>query len=315
MVAGRSLRLPAKKVRFRRLLPVAWRGGHYPYLLMTPTVLLVGLGVFYPVAYALYLSVHHYSPFFSAGTMQFVGLSQFRQLLQDHEFWHSLRVSALWAAGSVVPQFLLGMGIALLLNERFPGRGTIRTIILLPWAVSGVVTAMIWLWLFDGTVGVINDLLIKIGAIEAPIAWSLQPATTWLMVFMANAWRGAPFFAIVLLAALQSISADFYEAAKIDGASRWQSFRDITLPLILNAIIVSTLLRTIWTFNYIDLIWTMTHGGPIGATRTLAIYIFNTAYLDGDFGYAATLAVALCVLLLLFSAVYWQLNRFAHQAS
>lgn len=284
----------------------------YPYLLVGPVVILVGLGVFYPVAYMLYLSGHNYLTI-RPNEVRFVGLANYGRLLVDAEFWASLQVSAIWVVGSVGPQFLLGLGLALLLNERFPGRGVVRTIVLLPWVVSGVVTGLIWIWLFDGTVGVVNDLLLRTGLVGAPVAWNIQPGSAFFMVFVANAWRGAPFFAIVLLAALQSIPPELYEAAKIDGASSWQRFRRVTLPLILNAVIISTLLRSIWTFNYIDLLWTMTHGGPVNATRTLAIHIFDTAYRDGDFGYAATLAVALCFILLAFSAVYWRLNRFAHE--
>lgn len=306
---------PAADASYRAARPSAWprRRGLYPYLLIAPVVLLVSLGVFYPLGHTLYLSSHDYLTIRPAD-VRFVGLANYARLLGDAEFWGSLQVSAIWVAGSVIPQFLLGLGMALLLNERFPGRGLVRTLILLPWVVSGVVTGLIWLWLFDGTVGVINDLLLRLGAIGTPIAWAIQPSSAFFMVFVANAWRGAPFFAIILLAALQSISPEVYEAAKIDGADGLRRFRYVTLPLILNAVILSTLLRSIWTFNYIDLLWTMTHGGPINSTRTLAIHIFDTAYRDGDFGYAATLAVTLCALLLLFSGLYWRLNRFAHEA-
>ena len=176
--------------------------------------------------------------------------------------------------------------MALVLNERFRLRGFIRTIILAPWAVSGVVTGFIWLWLFDGTIGVVNDLLMRAGVVEGAVAWGIQPATTWAMVFIANAWRGAPFFAIVILAALQAIDPALYEVAHIDGASRWQRFRYVTMPLILNAVVISTLLRALWTFNFIDLSWTMTRGGPAGTTTTLPIYIFDVVYQKGEFGYA-----------------------------
>ena len=292
---------------------VTWQNQWLPYLLTGPVVLAVGIGVFYPVFYVVNLSLHAYSPFFNQ-TMRFVGAENYVRLIRDAEFWHSLQVSAIWVAGSVIPQFLLGLGLALLLNERFFARGVIRAIVLLPWVVSGVVTGIIWIWLFDGTIGVLNDLLMKAGLTPTPIPWSVQPATTYLMLFVANAWRGSPFFAIMLLAALQSISPDVYEAAMIDGAGRWQRFRYVTLPLILNAVIISTLLRVIWTFNYVDLIWTMTQGGPVNASRTLALDIFKVAYQDGDFGFAATLSVALCVILLAFSGAYWQLNRFANRS-
>jgi multiple sugar transport system permease protein len=277
-----------------------------------PVVVLVALGVVYPIAYVVVLSLYDYSPF-QAAAMRFVGSGNYAKLFQDADFWASLRAGVIWVVGSVAPQFLLGLGMALLLHERFPGRGLIRTIVLLPWVVSGVVTGIIWAWLFDGTVGVVNDLLIRAGLVAAPVAWTVQPGTTWLALFVANAWRGAPFFAIVLLAALQGINPDLYEAAKIDGAGRWHRFRYVTLPLILGAIVLATLLRALWTFNFLDLIWTMTRGGPAHLTRTMPLYIFDKAYTEGDFGYAATIACVLCVGLLAFSGLYWQLNRLAHE--
>src|SRR5262245_40266003 len=245
--------------------------------------------------------------------MQFVGASNYQRLLGDPEFWASLRAGAIWVAGSVIPQFLLGLAMALVLNERFRGRGLVRTIVLVPWVVSGVVTGIIWTWLFDGTVGVVNDLLMRAGLVGAPVAWTVQPATTWLALFVANPWRGAPFFAIVLLAALQSSRPELYEPAKTDGAGHWQRFRFVTLPLVLGTVILATLLRALWTFNFLDLIWTMTRGGPAHLTRTMPLYVFDKAYTEGDFGYAATISCALCVVLLAFSAVYWQLHRLVHE--
>lgn len=279
-----------------------------PWLYVAPVALLVAVGVLYPLGYIVLLGSQDYSPYLGKA-MRWVGVSNYGRILSDSAFWSALQASVIWVVGSVVPQFLLGLGMALLLNETFRGRGIVRTIVLAPWAVSGVVTGFIWLWIFDGTIGVINDLLMKVGAVEAPVPWGIYPETAWAMVFVANAWRGAPFFAIVILAALQSIDAALYEAADIDGASRWQKFRFVTLPLILNAIVISTLLRALWTFNFIDLLWTMTRGGPAGATTTLPIYIFDVVYQKGEFGYGAALSVVLCVLLITFSGAYWQLNR------
>jgi multiple sugar transport system permease protein len=291
-------------------LAVRARRGAYPYVLLAPVLVLVGIGVFYPIVHMVVLSLQSYITVRPNDT-HFVGLQNYGRLFSDPEFWRSLRVSVTWVVGSVVPQFLLGLGLALLLNEQFPGRGLVRSLILLPWVVSGVITGIMWVWLFDGTIGVINDLLMKLQLISVPIPWGVQPTSAFFALLLANAWRGSPFFAVVLLAALQSIPPELYEAAKIDGANRWGRFRYVTLPLILEAVIIATLLRSIWTFNYVDLIWTMTQGGPISATRTLAMYVFNTAYRDGDFGYAATLSASLAVLLLVFSALYLRLNRFA----
>jgi len=279
-----------------------------PLVLIAPAALLVGAGAIYPIAFVVWLSGYDYQPY-RAGMMVRVGAENLLRVVDDGTFWHALQVSAIWVAGSVIPQFLLGLGMALVLNESFRGRGLVRTVILAPWAVSGVVTGIIWLWIFDGTIGVLNDLLLRAGAIEFPVPWGIHEETTWLMVLLANAWRGAPFFAIVLLAALQSIEPELYEAAQLDGASALRRFRHVTLPLILDAVVVSTLLRALWTFNFIDLILTMTRGGPVDATKTLPIYIFDVAYQRGEFGYAAALSVALCLVLAAFSLVWWQIRR------
>jgi multiple sugar transport system permease protein len=291
----------------------AWRVDRlYPQLLLAPVVILVGVGIIFPLLYLLYMSVHNYNTFFSR-VMVFNGLANYQRLLTEPAFWKTLSVSATWVVGSVVPQFLVGLVMALLLNEQFPGRGLVRTIVLLPWVVSGVVTGIIWGWMFDGTIGVLNDLLIKAHFITLPVPWGARVPTTWVMVLVANTWRGAPFFAIMLLAALQAISPDLYEAATVDGAGRLKRFRFVTLPMLVNTIVLSTLLRAIWTFNYVDLIWTLTHGGPVNATRTLAVQVLQSAYTDGDFGYAAALSVSLVVVLLLFSTLYWRLHRLGYQ--
>jgi multiple sugar transport system permease protein len=280
----------------------------YPYLLLAPVILLVALGILYPLGYMIYLSGQSYSIWAPADT-HFVGLDNYVKLVRDPEFWHTFKVSGIWVFGSLIPQFLVGLGIALLLNERFHGRGLVRVLAMAPWVVSGVVVGVIWVWMFDGTLGVINDMLMKVGLITRPIAWTVRPPTAFFVILLANTWRGAPFFATNLLAALQGIRPELYEAAKMDGAGAWQRFRYVTLPMILGTVVLSTLLSTIWTFNYIDLIWTITRGGPINATRTLAIHTFNTAYRDGDFGYAATLSVVMCLILGMFSVLYSRLNR------
>jgi multiple sugar transport system permease protein len=306
MSLGKMASVPA---RWR----AAWRVDRlYPQLLIAPVILLVGVGIIFPLLYLLYMSFHNYNVFYNR-VMVFSGLANYGRLLADPAFWKALRVSVTWMVGSVVPQFLVGLVMALLLNESFPGRGFVRTIILLPWVVSGVVTAILWGWMFDGTIGVINDLLMKAHFITLPVPWAALVPTTWVMLLVANTWRGAPFFAIILLAALQAISPDLYEAATVDGADRFQRFRFVTLPMLVNAIVLSTLLRAIWTFNFVDLIWTLTHGGPMMETRTLAVQVLQSAYTDGDFGYAAALAVAFVVILVLFSALYWRLNRLGYQ--
>lgn len=285
-----------------------------PYLMIAPVVLIVLFGVFYGLTNVLHLSTQQYL-LTRPNDIYFVGFDNYTQAFADSLFWRSLTASVIWVIGSIVPQFILGMILALLLNEKFAGRSFFRTITIAPWAVSGVVTGIMWLWIFDGTIGVLNDILFRLNAIERPIAWGIHANTTWLMLFITNAWRGTPFFAIMFLAALQGISHDLYESADIDGANAWKKFWYITLPLIRPTIILTTLLRAIWTFNFIDIIFTMTQGGPVGATRTLAMYLYDVAFIKSDFGYAATLAVITCVILLVFSLIYWRLGGAENSAA
>lgn len=273
---------------------------------------IVALGLFYPFIRLLLISLQEYV-IFRPQDVRYIGGEHYRELVRDPYFWRSIGSSVIWVLGSVVPQFLMGLGMALVLNQKFKGRGLARMIIVSPWVLSGVVTGIIWLWIFDGTIGVANDLLLKIGIIAVPIPFGIIPRSAFMMLCVANTWRGAPFFAITILAALQSINPELYESAAIDGAGSWKRFIRVTVPLILNTIIVSTLLRVIWTWNWIALIITMTEGGPIGATRTLAMYIYDTAYLDGNFGYAATLAIVLCLILAVFSLSYISLTRKTEQ--
>jgi multiple sugar transport system permease protein len=265
----------------------------------------------YPLVYVFQLSVQRlvlYRPAENA----FIGLENFVTLLQnDPDFWQSVNASVIWVVGSIVPQFILGLILALLLNQRFRGRGLYRAIVISPWAIGGVLAGIFWTWMFNAQVGPINDILLKLGLISERIPWKVTPFTAFVTVLTANWWRGIPFFAIMMLAALQSIPDELYEAATVDGAGSWQQFRFITVPLIKNQAILSTMLRAIWVFGNIDLIWTMTEGAPAGATRTLAVYAFQMAYKFSKFGYGAAIAVVIFLISLIFAIVYLRLGGYS----
>lgn len=283
-----------------------------PYLFMLPALLPVFGLLLYPLIYVFQLSLQRhvlYRPYDHA----FIGLKNFAALPQDPHFWQSLNASIIWVVGSIVPQFILGLILALLLNERFPGRGLYRAIVISPWAIGGVLTGIFWTWMFNPMVGPINDLLMKTGLIAERIPWKTTPLTAFISVLVANWWRGIPFFAIMMLAALQSIPGELYEAATVDGAGRWQRFRFVTVPLIKNQAILSTMLRSIWVFGNIDLIWTMTEGAPAGATRTLAVYVLHTAYKFSKFGYGAAISVTIFLICLIFAIVYLRVGKFTQE--
>lgn len=270
----------------------ARRGGSWllPLLLLSPAlVLLLGI-VAYPIARALWLSVHRLE-ILRPDLSQYVGLDNYRGLLHDAVMRIALQNSGVWVAGVVLFQLLGGLIGAVILNQRFPGRAAVRGLALIPWATPSVLVALMWTWMLDGNYGLLNDLLVKSGILSRFQPWLAQPGTALPAVMLADVWQGIPFFAVMLLAALQAIPEDLFEAAKIDGASAWRVFRHVTLPLLLPTILITTMLRMIWTANYMDLIMVMTGGGPGYSSLTVPLHAYYTAYKRLDFGYGSTIAI------------------------
>ena len=272
-----------------------------PALYLLPAILVTAAVVLFPVAQTIWLSFFDYV-IYDPDATRFVGWANFAAVLRDEVFWISLRHSFVWIVGVVGLQFLLGLVAALLLNESFWWRGLARALVVIPWALPSVIIGLMWTWMYDFNVGVINDMLIRMGAISAPIAWLARPDTALGAVMLGLVWQGFPFFAVTILAGLQTVPSELYEAAEIDGASSWKRFTNVTLPAISDVIATALLLRTIWVANSLDVILVMTGGGPGYATHTLPLYAFQRAYSGMEFGYGAALALALTALLL---AVVW----------
>ncbi|MEE2710697.1 MAG: sugar ABC transporter permease [Gemmatimonadota bacterium] len=281
-----------------------------PYLLLSPAYLLIGGFMFYPMGTVLFLSFQQYQLMDPLNT-PFIGLNHYSAMLEDGYFWRSLWNSVVWVGLSLLFQFLFGFMLALLLNStRFRGKGLYQAVVFTPWAVSGFLIALIWGWMLNGEFGVVNDLLTRFGIIDKKIGFLSRSDTALLSCVIANVWFGITFFAIMLFASLQAIPPSLYEAADMDGASARQAFLQVTVPMVKSTIVVTVLLRAIWIFNWADLIWVMTKGGPAGASQTLALYVFQKAFLGLDFGYSAALGVALTLLSLMFTAVFLKVTRF-----
>jgi len=278
----------------------------YAYLL--PVAVVLGGTVVVPIVKAMHMSLYRHV-LIRPQDYGFIGLGNYVRLVNDPVFWLSLWNSVVWVFGSVSLQFVGGLASALLLHQSFRGRAVVRTLTLLPWIIPGVVVALIWQYLYQPNYGAINDLLSRAGLLHEPIAWLSDPLLAMPAVIATNVWRGVPFFAIMLLAGLQAIPDDLYEAARVDGASVVQRFGHITLPMLRPIIVVATATRIIWTFNYADLIFVMTSGGPANATQITSTYTLLQAYSNLDFGYAATLSVVLLVVMLTFTAIYLKLTR------
>ena len=278
------------------------------YSYLVPAALCMLATVVVPIGLAIKMSLYN-DVLYKPQAYHFIGLGNYLRLVEDPVFWQTLWNSVVWVFGSVVLQFVFGFAAALLLHQAFTGRALVRTLTLLPWIIPGVVVGLIWEWLYQPNYGVINDLLLKAGWMHDRVAWLSSPDLAMGAVVFTNVWRGIPFFAIMLLAGLQAIPGELYEAAHVDGAGVVSRFWHITLPLLRPIIVVATATRIIWTFNYADLIFVMTGGGPANATQITSTYTLLQAYSNLDFGYAATLSVTLLLIMLAFTVLYLRLTR------
>lgn len=275
----------------------------FPYLLLSPAMVITILVIFYPIVRTFTYSFMQYI-LWKPGEIRFIGLGNYLKALQDPVFWISFQNTLIWIVGVISLQLLLGFGTALLLNQQFFWRGIARSLVLIPWVTPSVITALMWRWMYDGNRGIINDLLVRAGILSSYFPWLANDKTALYAIILALMWQGFPFFAIMILAGLQAIPDTLYEAAEVDGASMWQKFTRITLPMLVPVLFTSLMLRIIWVANSLDIIYIMTSGGPGYATHTLPVYSYIRAYKGMDFGYASTIAVVLTLLITLFVAMY-----------
>lgn len=279
-----------------------------PYLLLAPALAFIALLIVYPLGLSFYTSFFHHV-LTEPDKDRFVGFGNYVTVATDATFWQIMSQTAVWVFGSLVLQFLLGLALALLLNEHFPGRGVYRSLILAPWAISGVIIAIMWKWMYNPQIGVLNEILVRLGLVTNHVAFLADPDAALPAIIFTNVWRGTPFFAVMLLAALQAVPGTLYEAAAIDGANAWKRFLHVTLPSILPMIFAALLLRTIWIFNEVDMIFAMTDGGPVQATETLATFIYKKASRDLDFGVGSALAMIMFGILMVITFFYYRAFR------
>jgi multiple sugar transport system permease protein len=279
------------------------------YALVAPVVVLLLAVTAYPLVYNLWNSFHHVN-LSEAGTAQsFVGVDNYSRMFGSSVWVSALERTIAFTAVSVVLETIVALGLALMLNHSFRGRGLLRAAILIPWAVPTVVSATLWKTMFDPRTGFVDYMLGGLHLPGAHTTWLAGVWTSWAAIFIADAWKNVPFMAIILLAGLQVIPGEVYEAARIDGATAWQSFRRMTLPLLKGALAVALIFRTLQAFLVFDVIYIMTGGGPGVSTETLAFLNWQTFLVDTDFGYGGAISVMLVVMALAISAVYVRFLR------
>ena len=271
-----------------------------PYLYCAPALILIAAIMLVPLVIGLSYAFRDLT-LLDPLSGDYIGLDHFSDIWGDANFWNALRNTVVWTVCSVILQFLLGLVLALLLNRPFPGRAVIQALVFLPWAVPSFLSGLNWAWLFNPVVGPLPYWFAALGLMSTPENLLSDPEHALAGPIIAMVWWGIPFFAITLLAALQSIPRDIYEAAAMDGAGAIRRFAYITLPYLAPTMAITVLLRTVWVANSADLIVVMTKGGPADSTQIMASYIFTQAFQRLDFGYASALSAVLLVLLLAYA--------------
>ena len=278
------------------------------YVFVAPTVIVLAAITAYPLFYNLWTSFQH-NVVISGQPVTFNGLANYAQLFSGRRFLPALAHTAGFTVVSVVVETSIGMALALTLSRAFRGRGVVRAAVFVPWAVPTVVSGVLWLTMFDPQQGFVNYIL---GQLHLPLAhttWLAGTWTSWAALLVADAWRNTPFMAILLLAGLQVIPLDLYEAARIDGATAWQSFRRLTLPLLKPALMVALIFRTLSAFLIYDVVYAMTRGGPGTSTNVLSYLDYRAFLVDENFGYGSAVAVMLVIVCLAIATGYVKLFK------
>lgn len=278
-----------------------------PLLWLSPSLALFIVFIAYPFLRAIWFSFNDVS--LLGGVFGFVGFDNYTAILSDPFFTSALANSAAWTFGAVALQLIFGLGGALLLNQKFALRGTVRGLAMIPWATPSVLVALIWLWMLDPNRGIVNGLLLQLGLIDAPIEFLSSSDSAMSTLIAIDAWQGIPFFAVMILAALQGVPEELKESARTDGCGPIAVFKNVVIPHILPTIVITLVLRIIWTSNYIDLAYVLTGGGPARATTTLPLLSYLTAYKGGDFGQGAAYAMVQAALLAVIVVFYVRLTR------
>lgn len=298
----------------RKLTPGRKRDLRLAAALAAPALIIMLIVAAYPIIRSFWISITTYNLKEPAGAGEFVGIDNYLANLTDPAFWHSLWVTVVFVAMAVTFEVSLALALALFLNRPFRGQGWMRILVLLPWAIPPVVVGVMWKWILNPSYGALNGLLTQFGLIDSYIIWLGEPFRALLIVALVDTWKETAFIMLMILAALQSVPKDLYEAARVDGASAWRILWGITIPLIRPTLFVVISLRTIWALKSFDLIYTITSGGPSEGTTVLGYYTYIESFvrlrLDRGSSAAFIMAAIVMVIVLLYQrALYREVGQ------
>lgn len=297
--------------KVKRIAQYNKRDNLFIALMLAPCIILVIVFAYYPVIRGIPMAFQKYSVWDLYNT-PFVGFDNFKTLFRRAEFMKSLPNTFQWVIFSLSGQLIFGFIMAMFLRKPFRGRGLYQGAVFFPWAVSGFLIGILWRWLYNGSYGVLNDLLMRLGLIDPanPVGFLSNKQYAMWSCIASNIWYGIAFFAIMIQAALQGVPDELYEAAEVDGASKSRQLFAITLPLIRPVLTLTILLRVIWIFNFAEMIYALTRGGPGGATEIMTSYQLNLVMFGNDFGLAAAMGVLLTLIMGVFTVLYLMATRY-----
>lgn len=288
------MRKQKNEVLFEKLLP---------YFMILPVILLITCITIFPIVRTFMLSTTNMR-MQNMSNIQSVGLANYAEVLSDSRFWGSLGNTCYFTFFSVLLELIFGFLLAQLMNLSIRGRGILRATVLIPWAIPTSISAIMWRFIYHDQFGVLNDILIRLGIIDSAVAWLGDPKFAMWSAIICDVWKTTPFMALLILAGLQSIGSEIYEAADVDGAGFWTKLYKITLPMIIPTILVSLIFRTLDAFRIFDLFYVLTGGGPANSTETLSMYAYKLLFGNLDFGKGSTVAVLIFVCTFIISQVY-----------
>lgn len=277
---------------------------YLPYYFIAPAaIIIIGIAL-YPILHTFFISLHQINLKFPDLGMSFIWFENYIRLFQDGRAMGALFNTVFFTASTVALELVFGMIIALLMDRALRFRGILRATVLIPWAMPTVVASMLWRWMYNDQSGIINAILVALGLTPEYIQFLAEPVFAWSAIIVTEVWKTTPFMALLLLAGLQVIPREVYEASEIDGASRVRTFFTITLPLIRPVLLVALLFRTLDAFRVFDVIFVMTGGGPGNTTESLSLYTYKTMFGALDFGYGSALSVLTFVCVVIISVLY-----------
>jgi multiple sugar transport system permease protein len=314
---------PRSELGLHRAAGRDWTGallGHGPnrgdkvlgYLFLLPSAILLSILVLYPFSQVVFLGFYEKDTLLPEKT--WVGLENYRAFFEYPDLVNAFKNTVIWTAGSVILEMIVGMVTALVLHQTLKFRTIARGVVLFPYLLPTIVAVLVWKFMLSSQVGIISSTVRQLGIADAPLSILARPETAMLGVILVGTWKFFPFVVIAMLGILQSIPTDRYEAARCDGAAWWQEFRYITIPAILPVIMLTALLRTIWTWDKFDIIYQLTGGGPLQATTTMSIYVYYEMFQQFNQGRAAAVAMVMFLIMLTMTIVYTALYDRAERA-